>query len=92
MKKQGQRAKKKFIDIPFAYHQEITLRIDDLTNLGDGIYIPDFSFRTQFINVPAGVGRVDIPASMNSTNLPSRFVVNAFKNYIGCLIILKIKT
>ena len=30
-------APKSFIDFPFAYHQELTLHVDDLTNLGSGV-------------------------------------------------------
>lgn len=31
------RPPKKFVDHPFAYHEEIEIRIDSLTNLGAGI-------------------------------------------------------
>ena len=32
-----QRPPKKFVPVPFAYHQEIEMTVDSLTNLGSGI-------------------------------------------------------
>ncbi len=73
-----------FVNFPFLYHEEITVRIDDLNNMGIGVAKYDLSARSSsMMNAPASADRAsNLWTIFVPISLPGEICkVRIFKNY-----------